>query len=111
MAELTPVSEPVRDLIDAYLDGTIDIVQLAELEGCLRTDETARLYFARYAQTHTDLALEFAARSAGDRALRRIEDFPIPQDTPSERSLSVRPSVRWLVAASLVFGMAVGGGV
>jgi hypothetical protein len=108
---MAAIPDELRTRIDAYLEGTIGAAELAELEATLRSDESARGFFARYSQTHTDLALELAARSAGERALRGIE--PLPEATvaePKKRS-SITLPLRWLIAASLVFGMVIGGGV
>jgi len=106
------ISDRLRDLVDSYLDGTIGEPELRELEALLVSDEAARRYFARYALTHTDLAMEVAARVAAERAVASIPEPSV------ERPLSRTPaavrlprSARWLVAASLLVGMSVGGGV
>jgi len=112
MSDDPTISDRLRDLVDAYLDGTIDTADLAELESLLRADGAARAYFVRYAHTHTDLALEVAARAATERALARLPEPSAERAAPRSagRARSAR-SVRWLVAASLLLGMSVGGGV
>ena len=111
MAEQFHVSDRLRDLVDAYLEGTIVEPALQELEESLKSDALARRYFARYSQTHTDLTLEHAARNAGEKALGQIAELPAePAVIPMHR-LAFRPPTRWLVAASLIVGMVLGGGV
>jgi ferric-dicitrate binding protein FerR (iron transport regulator) len=63
------VPDPLRDLIDDYLDGRLDEARLQELEAALRADAGARRYFVRSARLHTDLHLEARAQRAGARAL------------------------------------------
>ena len=111
MSKMFPVSDRLRNLIDAYLDGSMDEPGLQELEDALKTDASARRYFARYSQTHTDLALELAARNAGERALSQIVDPPAKPVVLPSRQYGSRPSFRWMMAASLIFGMVLGGGV
>jgi len=108
MSDDPTISDRLRALVDAYLDGTIDTADLTELELLLRADGAARAYFARYAQTHTDLALEVASRTAAERALARLPEPAAPCQV--HRAPSAR-SVRLLVAASLLLGMSIGGGV
>ncbi len=106
-----PISDRLRALVDSYLGGTITVAELSELEGLLRADAAARAYFARYAQTHTDLALELASRGAAERAVAQIPE-PAAERAPhpAQRATSSR-SVRLLVAAALLVGMSIGGGV
>ena len=96
------VSERLRELADGYVSGTLDGACLAELEGLLCADPDARRFFVRFGRLHTDLHLEVRARTAGERALRRLA-LPGPENTPSRRWL---PAGRWtraaLVAASLL---------
>jgi len=110
MTEPFHVSDRLRDLVDAYLEGTIVEPALQELEESLKKDASARRYFARYSQTHTDLALEHAARNAGERALSQIVERPAEPSVIPMRRLAFRPSTRWHVAASLIVGMVLGGG-
>ena len=111
MSEMFPLSDRLRNLIDAYLDGSLDEPGLRELEDALKTDTSARRYFARYSQTHTDLALELAARNAGERALSQIVELPTEPVVLPFRRYGSRPSFRWMMAASLILGMVLGGGV
>lgn len=69
MKAMEQVPEPLKDLIDDYLNGLLDESRTQELEALLRGDATARSYFVRYARLHTDLVLDTRARRAGDRAL------------------------------------------
>ncbi len=81
--------DPLKDLIDDYLDGRLDEAQTQELEDRLRADEDARAYFVRYARLHTDLHLEARAQRAGDRALRsiaRLAHDPAATSAPPGRS-------------------------
>ena len=113
MNDWTP-SARLRDLIDAYLDGTVSAADVAELEALLRADAGARAHFARYAQTHTDLALDLAASAAADRALAALPGpaaEPVTPRSPGPGRTWAARSVRLLVAASLVLGLSVGGGV
>jgi hypothetical protein len=113
MNDWTP-SARLRDLIDAYLDGTVTGADLAELEALLRADAEARAYFARYAQAHTDLALDLAASAAADRALASLPGpaaEPVTPRSPVPARTWAARSVRLLVAASLAIGLSVGGGV
>ncbi|WP_439629573.1 hypothetical protein [Gemmata sp.] len=104
-----PISDRLRELVDAYLDETVAAADLAELEGLLRTDAAAHGYFARYARTHTDLALEVASRAAAARTLAGIPRPAAPGGPPAARTLTPR-SARWVAAASLLLGVSIGGG-
>lgn len=106
------VPDRLRDLADAYLDGALDGDGLGELEGLLAADEAARRYFARCSLMHTDLAMEVAARVAAERAVASLPGPPVESAAPRPPAAprSARSS-RWLVAASLLVGMSVGGGV
>jgi hypothetical protein len=87
---------PLHDLIEDYLNGTLDESQLRELEGRLRADPEARRYFVRYARLHTDLCRELRARHASERVLDVIE-----QSRPSPD-----PVRRWrLGLAALAVGL------
>src|SRR5947209_11655989 len=66
---------PLKLLIDDYLDGSLDEAGTRELEQRLSAEPAARDYFVRYARLHTDLHLEVRARRAGARALNRIEEM------------------------------------
>jgi len=111
VADSFPLPDRLRLLIETYLDGTIDDIDLRELEDQLKSETSARGYFARYSQMHTDLALEFAARNVGERALSKIDEIPLDSASKASRRNILRPSVRWLVAASSAIGMVIGGGV
>jgi hypothetical protein len=102
------ISDRFRDLVDAYLDGTMGTDALAELESHLREDPAARDYFARYAKTHTDLALEIASRTAAERAIAQLAEPSALR--PAHQCLLVR-STGWRVVASLLLGVFLGGGV
>ncbi|CAN5438259.1 hypothetical protein BH11PLA2_BH11PLA2_44200 [soil metagenome] len=101
-------SDRFRELVDAYLDGIIDVAQLEQLESLLREDDSARAFFAKYAQTHTDIAMEVASRTATERVLARIA---VPALPLSSYQVSSGRSVRLLFAASLLLGITIGGGV
>ena len=108
MTDEPTISDHVRELVDAYLDGTIDTTKLEELDSVLRVNDAVRAFFARYALTHTDLAMEIASRTATERALARLPVSAAPRS--SDRIRSSR-SVRLLFAASLLLGITIGGGV
>jgi hypothetical protein len=74
--------EPLKDLIDDYLNGLLDEAQMAELEKCLRADARARRYFVRYARLHTDLHLEVRARQASQLALDQLAQLAEAGPTP-----------------------------
>jgi hypothetical protein len=101
MKALHEIPEDLQDLLDEYLDGSIDEVRLRELEARLLADAEARGHFVRYCRLHTDLGLEARARQAGDRALRSIalvENNPVP--TPRRwRQLGI---ARQLTAAVVI---------
>jgi len=73
MFEAHELPEDLRDLIDEYVRGTIDVERLKELEARLLVDSDARSCFVRYARLHTDLELATRAQQAGDRALQEID--------------------------------------
>jgi len=97
MTDDQPLPPRVRDLIDDYLDGTLDNAGLKELEADLESNAAIREYFARYVGTHVDLGFELAARAATDRTLVQL------------RSTSESRPPRRLVAASLAIGLVAGG--
>jgi len=97
-----------RELVDEYIDGTIRTAQLEELESLLRTDDAARAFFARYAQTDADVAMEVASRTATERALARL---PVPFAPRRSHRVPSGRSARLLFAASLLLGIMIGGGV
>jgi hypothetical protein len=113
VADRPPTPGRLRDLVDAYLDGALDAAGLAELEALLLADAGARADFALYAQAHTDLAFEVAARAAAERALAGVPAPPVvPEHAALQRAAGRPPrSAGWLVAASLLVGLCVGGGV
>jgi ferric-dicitrate binding protein FerR (iron transport regulator) len=73
MSHSEQIPEHWQDLIEKYLDGSLDESGMQELEGYLCSDEAARQCFVRYARLHTDLQLEMRARQAANRALQHIE--------------------------------------
>src|SRR5438552_7377590 len=75
MTDPKPIPDPLKLLIDDYLDGSLDEAGTRELEQRLTVDAAAREYFVRYARLHTDLHLEVRARRAGARALSRIDEL------------------------------------
>src|SRR5262245_39523801 len=75
MTDPNPISDPLKLLIDDYLDGSLDEAGTRELERLLSTDAAAREYFVRYARLNTDLHLEVRARRAGARALNRMAEI------------------------------------
>src|SRR5947209_11256270 len=75
MTDPNPIPEPLKLLIDDYLDGSLEEAGTRELEQRLTADPAAREFFVRYARLHTDLHLEVRARRAGARALNRIEEL------------------------------------
>jgi hypothetical protein len=93
---MSDIPDDLRDLIDGYLDGSLDEADLAGLEARLRADADARRYFVRYAGMDTDLYFESRARRAGERVLRDLgpRTPPAPVRSPAPRRL--------LVAAALV---------
>jgi ferric-dicitrate binding protein FerR (iron transport regulator) len=118
MSESDNLPGRLKDLIEDYLDGTLDEAGMRDLEGYLYADEAARHYFVRYARLHTDLHLEARARGAGARALQRIEYLSAPPSPPANAATPegapaglplAAPAAGWrrrLAAASL--GLAAG---
>jgi hypothetical protein len=97
------VSEPLKDLTDAYLSGLLDEAGLGELEVMLRADADARRYFVRYARMHTDLHLEARSQQASDRALDRIDNLIRAEaagDAPQRSLLRLWFTPKVLVAAA-----------
>ena len=103
MHEGDDIPEDVRDLIDEYLSGTLDVERFRGLEARLLVDAEARSYFVRYCGMHTDLALEARARQAGNRALQTIDRS---EKTPS---LSSARLARWAPTAAALILVTLGG--
>jgi hypothetical protein len=83
------MNEDLQALIDDYLNGLLDEVQMQALEERLRGDPDARRLYVRYARLHTDLHLEAHARQSADRALEQISG-PVALPSPSRlRRLAV----------------------
>ena len=103
------IPQPYRDLIDAYLDGTIHAEDLATLEAWLIENESARQYFVRYSQLHTDLYPEAKAERAVHTAINTIVQeaetkvIPTPRRTVISRLL---PSL--VMAVALLMAVTVG---
>jgi hypothetical protein len=109
MTDPENVPEPLKDLIDDYLDGALDEARTRQLQEALRADAGARHYFVRYARLHTDLHLEARAQRAGARALSSIEQLLQAGPAPGRWSLLGRLRLRPAVAAATVL-LAVGVG-
>jgi ferric-dicitrate binding protein FerR (iron transport regulator) len=88
MSESDNLPGRLKDLIEGYLDGTLDEAGMRDLEEYLYADEAARHYFVRYARLHTDLHLEVRARGAGARALQRIENLSAASGPPANPATS-----------------------
>jgi hypothetical protein len=97
-------ADPLRNLLDDYLDGQLDEDRLRQLEERLRADPGRRL-FVRYARLHTDLQLDVQAQRAGRRALGQIEQITPPPRTGFLRRTIVR---RGLLAAAVLLALATG---
>jgi ferric-dicitrate binding protein FerR (iron transport regulator) len=97
------MSASLRDLIEGYLNGTLDETRLGDLEGRLRADPEARRYFVRYARLHTDLHRELRARQASERVLDVIG---LP--TPGPDRLRWRGPALAAIAAGLLAAVALG---
>jgi len=108
-----PLTERARDLIDRYIDSTIDASELSELEQLLREDDEVRSYFAAYMQLHTDTGFELAARASEAKVLARLDEQTDQASPPRiyYKSTSTRLALRSMVAASLILGMLIGGGM
>jgi FecR protein len=109
MTDPNPIPDPLKLLIDDYLDGSLDEAGTRELEQRLSADAAAREYFVRYARLNTDLHLEVRARRAGARALNRIEELT----TGSVRQGKSRRSgpagwIYWVAATAAAVLLAVG---
>jgi ferric-dicitrate binding protein FerR (iron transport regulator) len=97
MSDSEQMPEHWQDLIEEYLDGSLDESGMQELEEYLCSNEAARQYFVRYARLHTDLQLEMRARQATKRALQHIETLtetsePAASPTiPSSAPVDPRP--------------------
>ena len=95
------ISERWKDLIDHYLDGTLDETELAELEAAMLYSADARQYFALYGQMNTDIHLHARARLAQERALQRVAGLGrAPQET--KPPLRFPPATQVLAAASIL---------
>jgi hypothetical protein len=109
MNDPNPIPDPLKSLIDDYLDGSLDEAGTRELEQLLRAEPAAREYFVRYARLHTDLHLEVRARRAGALALNRIEELTgnAPGKHKSRRS---GPASRtyWVAATAAAVLLALG---
>jgi len=81
--------EDVQDLIDDYLDGSLDEKGLRALADRLRSNAGLRHYFVRYCRLHTDLHLDARAQKAGDHVLRLIDGL---RDGSSATPPRARPS-------------------
>jgi len=118
MTAPNPIPDPLKLLIDDYLDGSLDELGTRELEQLLTADPVAREYFVRYARLNTDLHLEVRARVAGAKALNRIDELTAgrkPQRTgPAGRTfLAVATAAAVFLAMGLswrVWGPAQNGG-
>src|SRR5687768_12913141 len=109
MTEPEPTPEPWKNLIDDYLNGSLDEPRMKELEDHLRADAEARRYFVRYARLDTDLHMEMRAQRAGEQALDRILQ---PDKETAERVRSARPypwATVLAVAACVLLALAGGG--
>lgn len=104
MSEPETVSDPLKDLIDDYLDGRLDEPRLRELEDRLRAAPETRAYFVRYARLQTDLLLDVRARQAGERALGQIDALTPPRSPSIFRR--VLPAL--VTAAGLLLAILVG---
>src|SRR5262249_29653258 len=103
MNENHELPEDLRELIDTYIDGTIDADGMKTLEAQLAADAEVRRYFVRYARLDTDLALQVRAQVAGERALQTID-----QAQPSPMPRRYRRLVSWslpLAAAALLLAI------
>jgi ferric-dicitrate binding protein FerR (iron transport regulator) len=110
MTNPNPIPDPLKALIDGYLDGALDEAGTRELEQQLTADAAAREYFVRYARLNTDLHLEVRARRAGARALNRIEEITAgskQQAAGSKRSIA-RSAVLYSLLTAACCLLAVG---
>jgi ferric-dicitrate binding protein FerR (iron transport regulator) len=105
MSEPDPISEELQDLVDAYLDGTLDEAGHRDLEARLHADAAAMRYFVRYCRLHTDMALEARGRRAGQRALGAIAT-PTDNTSASPAAPSgerfIRRSLGWAMATTIL---------
>ncbi len=81
MNEQDDLSEELKDLVDAYLDGLLDESGYQTLEAKLRSDPTLLPYFVRYCRLHTDLGLETRVQRAGERVLSTLDQLQTTSDT------------------------------
>src|SRR4051812_19697787 len=72
-------ADELQDLIDRYLDDSLDEAGLSRLEALLGAGEAARAHFVRYCRLHTDLHLEARARHAGRQALAALGEGGPPR--------------------------------
>jgi ferric-dicitrate binding protein FerR (iron transport regulator) len=98
--------DDLKDLVDAYLGGTIDEARLQALENHLRADADARGQFVRYCHMHTDLHLEARAQQAGQRALRAIDE--LQQRKSSAATPRAQRAGRWWLAIAAAVLAALG---
>ena len=103
---------PLDDLIEGYLNGTLDESQSRDLEARLLADVGARLAFVRHVRLHTDLVFELRARQASDRVLDLIgQDLrPAPQPARVARRTR-RLGVRLAWAAVVLLAVGIGWGL
>jgi hypothetical protein len=69
MKYLNDLPEEIRDLFDAFCDGSIDDEQLKRLEAYILSDEAARLKFVAYFHLHTELRFAARAKRVADSVL------------------------------------------
>jgi hypothetical protein len=69
MKDPNDLPEEIRDLFDAYCDGSIDDEQLIRLEAYILSDEAARLKFVAYFHLHTELRFAARAKRVADSVL------------------------------------------
>ncbi len=93
-----------RELVDAYLDGSLDNAGLAELDAAVRADALFRAWFAR--QCRREVALSAVLRRESE-AEHNPTTTRLRRPSRRLRSLRRRPAALWPLAAAalLVLGL------
>lgn len=99
-------SDELRDLIEAYVVGTLEPGQIETLEAHLLADEEARLFFLAYLDVHAGLAWEFRGANLPLPKLADCDDLATSSEFPVMRPVRWSKMIyRWALplAAMVIF--------